>query len=258
MIFNTTGGGTALNFKVVGNPQPSTAKENTIWIDTDTITSWLFSATEPSPAEPGMVWISIGTSSTVEFNALKKNGIQVYPLSAKQYVSGAWVDKTAKSYHGGEWVEWVTFLYKDGNQYNDITGGWKCSRGDKDQATCNFNDKNIFFSTTFVAGSHAAGGGLCTTKKIDLTNVKTIRAVLSEASCSNNLPLYLYADPSIIGSVTDSAMPAAYKKLSTVSTRTEFTLEVTSLPGEHLVGIASHWGSSNGTSSFTMTEFYIE
>jgi hypothetical protein len=42
------GGGSSLNFKVIGNPKPETAKENTIWVDTDTpITSWDFSATQP-------------------------------------------------------------------------------------------------------------------------------------------------------------------------------------------------------------------
>ena len=82
---NTGGGCTSLNFKVVGNPQPSNPKEHTIWVDTDVpISSYVFSATEPEAPEEGMVWISIGTSSAVEFNALKKNALQVYPIAAKQ------------------------------------------------------------------------------------------------------------------------------------------------------------------------------
>ena len=35
MIFNMVAGGAAFNFKVVGNPQPESASDNTIWIDTD-------------------------------------------------------------------------------------------------------------------------------------------------------------------------------------------------------------------------------
>ena len=36
MILNLGGsGGAPLNFKVVGNPQPSNPKVNTIWVDTD-------------------------------------------------------------------------------------------------------------------------------------------------------------------------------------------------------------------------------
>lgn len=79
------GGGAPLNFEVVGNQQPDNSKENTLWVNTDVkITSWIFSATEPENPAEGMVWFSVGTSSPVEFNALKKNGIQIYPLSAKQ------------------------------------------------------------------------------------------------------------------------------------------------------------------------------
>lgn len=104
---NLGGGSGGLNFKVVGGTSaPASPKENTIWINTNTtITSYVFSATQPT-GSAGMVWIFIVTSSNAEFNALKKNGIQVCPISAKQYVGSAWVDKIAKSYQGGEWVDW--------------------------------------------------------------------------------------------------------------------------------------------------------
>lgn len=128
MIFNVSGGGgAALNFRVVGGTTaPTNPAENCIWVNTNTaITSWIFSATEPSPAEAGMVWISIGVYSVVEFNALKKNGIRVYPLSAKQHVSGAWVDKTAMSYQSGVWVDWWRGeLYDSGNTWDDFSTGW--------------------------------------------------------------------------------------------------------------------------------------
>jgi hypothetical protein len=66
--------------------------------------------------ESGAVWITTGKSSPVAFNALKKNNITVYPISAKQYVSGAWVDKTAKSYQNGAWVDWWNpfYIFKSG------------------------------------------------------------------------------------------------------------------------------------------------
>ena len=74
----------------------------------------------------GIVWIQTGTSSPVKFNALKKNGIQVYPLSAKQYVGGAWVAKTAKSYQSDAWKEWspAGALYYNGDQCVGTSGGW--------------------------------------------------------------------------------------------------------------------------------------
>jgi hypothetical protein len=64
----------------------------------------------------GQVWISTGSSSPAQFNSLKKNNITLCPLSAKQYVGGAWVDKTAKSYQNGAWVDWWNpfYIFKSG------------------------------------------------------------------------------------------------------------------------------------------------
>lgn len=115
--FKHSAGGTFLNFKVVAyateeEQNAAAPKENTIGIITgDKITSWIFSATEPEAPIEGMVWFPIGTSSTVGFNALKKNGIMVYPISAKQYISGAWVDVTAKCYQNGTWNNFALIIF---------------------------------------------------------------------------------------------------------------------------------------------------
>lgn len=124
-------GGTSLNFDVKAYATEetllaATPKENTIGIITETpITSYIFSATEPSPAAAGMVWISTGTSSTIEFNALKKNGIQVYPLSAKQYVSDAWVDAPVYIYQNNAWESLqtiVTIFDRETQSFDEISG----------------------------------------------------------------------------------------------------------------------------------------
>lgn len=120
------GGNGSLNFKVEsGNSFPSEAEENTIMIITDsTITKWLISPEEPENPSEGMIWIKTGTSSTAEFSVLKDNNIIICPMFVKQYVSGAWVDKTAKSYKNGEWVDWWSGeLYINGNEYEAFTGG---------------------------------------------------------------------------------------------------------------------------------------
>ena len=120
MIFNLSGGvAAALNFQVVGNPQPANPRENTIWVNTDVkIPSYDFSATQPKSPTDGMLWISTGRAGAVAFNALKKNGIQVYPISAKQYTGGAWVDKTAKIHQSGQWVSWIGgAVFAEGKDY---------------------------------------------------------------------------------------------------------------------------------------------
>lgn len=155
------GGGASLNFKVVGGTSaPASPKENTIWVNTSAeITSWVFSVTEPETPAAGMVWISVGTTSPVEFNALKKNSIMVYPLSAKQYVSGAWVDKEAKSYQDGAWVDWLKVVVTKPDKIETYNG-----------ATYRINGNSITVKHSGTNGTAAYFG-----YKADLTDVKTVR-----------------------------------------------------------------------------------
>lgn len=176
-----TGGGGGLNFKVVGGTTaPSNPKENMIWINTNTpITDWVFSATQPTAAS-GRVWISTGTPSPAEFNALKKNGIQVYPLYANQYVSGAWVSRTAKIYQNSKWVTlWDgVSLYNKGDQCAHITGGWEETyQPGIIGVSPVFNADHIYFKT----GSNTVCD-LVTKKPVDLTGVSKIHMYLEDVS----------------------------------------------------------------------------
>ena len=109
-------GSGGLNLKVVGGTtQPTSPKKNTVWVNTDTaINGYAFSAAQPTNPVAGMVWIKTGAASPVEMNVDKKNTVMVYPISCKQYVSGAWTDKTAKTYLNGQWQAWGMFLYNYG------------------------------------------------------------------------------------------------------------------------------------------------
>lgn len=62
----------------------------------------------------GQVWIQTGSASNGAFNALKKNGIMVYPVKVKQYQNGEWKDRDAQVYQNGEWKELRTYLFKSG------------------------------------------------------------------------------------------------------------------------------------------------
>ena len=131
MIFNVSGGGGAsLNFKIVGGTaRPSNPSENTIWINTgEEITSWIFSATEPVTPSEGMVWISTGKSSKAAFNILKKNILQVYPISAKQFLSDTWVMMPAVSFQNEMWVDWVIPLTLIPNAEDYPSSKWTASR----------------------------------------------------------------------------------------------------------------------------------
>jgi hypothetical protein len=225
-----------LNFSIKAYPSETelmadNPKENTIGvITTTTISSWCFSSKEPSEPVVGMVWISIGTSSTVEFNALKKNGIQVYPIRAKQYVGGAWKSVEAKSFQNGVWAEWVTYLFKDGNEYTDLTGGWTNEGysyngygfgqfvNDGEKLICNGE-----------SGSRYAGGG--TKNKINITG-KTILKCSGYGSTSDNTAQKI----GLFTSKVLSNTPVAYISLLTEDFDKE--LDISGVPaGEYYIGI---------------------
>lgn len=180
MIFNMSGGGAALNFAVIPNPRPETAKENTIWVDTDSITSWVFSVTAPESPTNGMVWFSTGEASTAAFNALKKNNITVYPVSAKQYIGGEWVTKTVKNYKNGEWVDWAadTVLYNSGVFNEDVA---HFSSKTPTNATITYDSSYINMKTVANKASEIYEGF----GPINIAGFSRLIAVLSNTSDKN-------------------------------------------------------------------------
>lgn len=187
MILNMGGGGGAvLNFKVVAYDSEeallaSTPAENTIGVvTTTTISSWVFSTTEPTNPKVGMVWISTGATSSAAFNALKDNELQVYPLRAKQYISNAWSNITAQSYQGGKWAKWAMepkYLYNKGDECTDITGGWNTLQWYSGATLYSSGCKKNADSLSAIAGTTYGSVGFRTKNKIDLTDASTIKFV---------------------------------------------------------------------------------
>jgi hypothetical protein len=172
-----TGGGQSLNFKVLAYAteealKAATPGKNTIGIITTTaISEWSFSAKTPPSPKAGMVWFSVGTSSDFVFNALKKNTIEVYPVSANQYVNGSWTDVTCFTYLDGKWKSWIseTYVYNTGNQCSSVSGGWKTVNGESETA------KLASGKITFTVGSGSGRSASVFTKsKVDVSKYKTM------------------------------------------------------------------------------------
>lgn len=240
-------GGTALNFNVKTYPSETELKadeprENTIGvITTTTMTSWVFSATEPKEPEVGMVWFSLGTSSATEFNALKKNELQVYPVSSKQYVGGKFEVVISMTYQDEEWHDWGIILF-DGvlttvygtlgnpNNYSihDPNNNNRCDFSyvvaDK-KLTCTFTPKS--------SASYSSGIGYFY-KKVNLTNKNAIEFTLDSANCS----LFVF--------VTDTIkdMPT---RVATHNTKAPgaYSIDISALSGEYYVAIGAYENTSN-------------
>lgn len=234
MIFNTSGGsgGGGLNFRIIGGTtMPSNPKENDIWVNTsDKITDWIFSATQPNTAT-GRVWFCTGTSSDAKFNALKKNQIQVYPISAKQYVSGKWVDKTAKSYLASAWRDWWNGeLYQVGQ-----TNGWRtknliltnnnvCDGG----GTIDYESSQM----TLTGPSNGHGTTFYYDTKVDLT--KYTKLTLTGYFVGSDYTLCVWTNFGTYETDNRVAYISGYN--STVNVPSEYTLDVTKLSGKHYIG----------------------
>ena len=248
--FKHGAGGVPLNFKVVSYETEeelvaASPKENTVGVVTaDTITSWIFSATEPTEPVEGMVWFTTSTTSHAAFNALKKNTLQVYPISAKQYIGGAWVRKTAKIYQNGQWKEaFADLILLDKNGFLSPfskTGG----NGSISTVTTTANS----FTVTV---RHNSNGAIKYTqgafdKKYDLTNYNTLEFTVSEATFTSYSGSLGY-----IGASHDSTS-TTYVATKTFNNTGTYTLDISTLKGEYY--IVARCTYDYGTGEITVSE----
>lgn len=255
------GGGGSLNFKVVGGTSaPASPAENTIWVNTSvTITGWVFSAAAPTSPAAGMVWFSTGSSSSVAFNAVKKNGIWVYPAGCQQYVSGEWVTKTAKIYQSDAWKDWQLTLYKAGTKRVKFTDGNGTAYG---TASLNWGAATADFTSNQPSDTRAYTSIYTYTPLMNLAGYSQLVCTLSAASYADSNAHFIIAVSSATaptlsyqGVVTNVLGQA---QASTGSSLT-LALDISSIPREAvsvLVGLYTNGGYGN--SSVSMRELIAE
>lgn len=239
------GGGAPLNFKVVGNPQPSNPSENTIWLNTDVdITGWYFTSTQPEDMKQGEVWFFTGTSSVVAFSATKKNPVMVCPLSAKQYVDGALVAVTAKSYQSGEWVDWCVYLLNGSDFCEDITGGWSVN---SDITGFTVTPSQITSDgLVLTSGSGARMGRVQTKKIIDLTEANTLKFDI-DVYTKFNKGMRVFASQNPTGKVQLFEAETQFSSSGTIS------LDVSNLGAGFYVGVCVYNESANPNANSKIT-----
>lgn len=230
---NAGGGGASLNFSVVGGiVPPNDLKENTIWVKTEVpFSDWTLSFEKPSNPKNGMVWIAISTRGRNVFNALKNNGIAISPMSAKQYVNGAWQAREAQIYIDGELRDFVQYLVKAGVPIFplELMGKSYNSNYQGEWTSANSIPGDGFIS---VAGA-SYGYGIAYVADVDLTAFATLSiegsfkrsGVMVKLIVWDNLGTYIMDN--VVRSVE---LPEGAGKVS---------LDVSGLTGAHVVGISS-------------------
>lgn len=221
--------GAELNFEIVGGTtQPTSPEENTIWINTDVeITGWSFSATEPV-AEAGKLWISTGINGVGAFNALKENDIQMYPLSAKQYINNQWIPVDAMTYQNGKWVLWITYLYNLGDECTDITGGWILNRGSSQTPHTEGTGSKNSTSISLTANDGKVKG-VRTINMIDLTYASYLTINVTSQSTTERLLMF--------GASQNDRCNDGWAAYINISDGGILTLDVSGLTGKYYVGV---------------------
>lgn len=253
------GGSNPLAFKVIAyateeERSAATPKENTVGIITaDKITSWAFAVTEPEAPEEGMVWFVTDKYSSGSFNALKKNDLQICPVFARQYIGGAWVEKSAKSWLDGSWVDWARYLYNNGDEINDLTGGWGYNKYHS-SATLERKSDCIIAKTYHAQGSHLALGFVRTNKPIDLTDIQTI-SIEATVSTDSGISTFI----AVLSADSNNAYDNAAVKASMPATAEKkvFSADVSQLTGKYYVGFGHNHGGNNAAVTVTMYECYL-
>lgn len=251
-------GGARLNYRLLGGLEaPAVPAVNDIWIITDVdITGHVFNAKTPADAAEGMVWICTGTSGHVAFDVLKKNSIMVYPLSAKQYINGAWVTRAARIYQENKWVEWVTYLYNEGDDCYALTGGWAAypysAFKEESRVAPALKMEDACMRIVFPAATPGSAqysedykrGAVFAENRIDLANISTLSVDITEfagESVSGVLTCYLH----LTTEKKDGYTPVATLNCTGVGT---FELDVRKLNEKYYLAIANR----NSYSAFTV------
>ena len=171
----------------------------------------------------GHVWFFTNEASNIEFNALKNNGIQTRPMSVKQYVSGAWVDKTPKIYQGGAWKDWTVYIYNL---------GWAAASGFDYKQTDASYAVNVSYSNGYMTLQKTGWAGYAwaaTKETFDLTGVNTIYCETGSWDENYGTPLRFG-----VGTSDTTRPPTAHVICS--NPNTVYALDVSSLSGKYKIG----------------------
>lgn len=250
---NTGGGsGGGLTFTAVGGTtRPEKATLNMVWVNTDhEITDYVLSSAAPETPVNGMVWTRIENTAKTKVSAtVGEEWIVLYVLYTKQYISGAWTDKTAYMYTGGDWImlESAIIHINNGGVVNtELTGGFYGQ----------IYDAGLYCPyTTLAAGKSVT---YTSKKKIDLTDVKTIKARVNSAGTVSGTFFRLgimnatYNGDSV---TNDGHVALKWESGPFNSEERTVLLDVSTLTGEYYIGYS--WGVSSSSSSSRSIGGYI-
>lgn len=190
-----------------------------------------------SAAENGdviLVYASVG-NTTVKINKV----FRIRVIAVMQRQAGAWVRVPARvSDHGATFKQVNLLLYFLGDEFTDITNGWTfvgtAGKGIK-------NADNLYLEATGSSGSPTSTA-LFYTKLIDVTDLTTLH-VLSKRNAATASAARLSLSTNIGTAALAYSNSVAYVTLTSNTTQTEQTLDVSGLTGSYYICLVAYTSS---------------
>ena len=236
-----------LNVRVYTAPViPDSSKENDICIISPvSMKNWMMSPDKPSgaPRAEGDVWIRYSVTGET-LNVLKTGALMVDIIKAYQYVNGTWLGVPVVSRLNGAWTHQMVYLYDDGEEFSDLTGGWKIdikpASSSWAKGTGTKNADNVVLTCEAMQEIAAV-----TTNKINVTNLNTIfvKVDVCELSGVNSNGWF---------GITDKATGNNSVAQVCIKTAGDFSVDVRDISGEYYVFVrADAHGSAKSKVQFS-------
>lgn len=169
------GGG---NFSVVGGlTQPTSPKENMIWVKADIKKSpkYVFAEAAPEAPAEGLIWFSATGDGII--------------TQANVYADGAWNRVDAYMYLSGAWVHitsTIVYLYNKGDTCNAVSGGWEAVRWNINSGAQGSVPKLTYGESSLTVSYTGQEGLLETRASVNLDKIRKICAVISGNANTNS------------------------------------------------------------------------
>lgn len=236
---NARGGGGGLNLKVVGGTtQPTSPRDNTIWINTTTaITSYVLSHTQPETGTEGLVWLKTADTG-VEINVGRKNAVLLHLASGMLYTGGKWISVNGFAYVNSVWnqfaKEGIMVFDRTQQEYADINRNILAV---KDEEYISRKDADPYIQMT-ISGSSAITRGYQWKNPVDVTNYNTMEVVGYSTKAINQAGL----SPNLNNS-RNEIVSAASQTFGTE--RSTLKIDISSLTGNMYVGFSLKKGGGS-------------
>ncbi len=265
MAIGRVNAGGGLNFRVTGGTTQPTGRENLIWVNTSaTITDWIFCVAQPDGVE-GRVWFKVSTFSDGAFNAVKQNGLWVYPNPCKQYISGSWAAKDTQIYSDGAWKEFYQYLYNNGT-VSALGSGLGTNSCKWYPGTTYYDIANIQRGADYIrfysSDTYSHGIAIWTTSKVDLTDFTSLKVNITSASSNNasTIKLAAYISPTLPSNTSSYTNRIAAAAWNLTSGAGVLEVSLSSVTGSYYVilGYSQNGAQSTNTGDVRFNKIWLE